>query len=84
MGGKREIPEVATPVSTRYSSRPTTCEGQQPVDELSDKDLAMIHGLREYMLKLVNETLTDLLDPARLVYSAFDLIVFMIGCIVIK
>jgi hypothetical protein len=54
-----------TPISNRYSSRPNTCETAQPLDHLSDRDLAMIHGLRENILKLVNETLTDLLDPAR-------------------
>lgn len=31
----------------------------------------MIHGLREHILKLVNETLTDLLDPARCVSLQF-------------
>lgn len=82
LGGKREFSEVMTPVSTRNSSRPSTCEGQS-LDQLSEKDLAMIHGLREYLLKLVNETLTDLLDPARSGLLPF-FSHFLIGSIVIK
>lgn len=34
-------------------------------DQLADSDLALIDSLRENILKQINETLTDLLDPAR-------------------
>ena len=51
-------------ISSRISpsSRPNSSGN---VDELTDLDLAMIDALRESILKQINETLTDLLDPAR-------------------